>query len=118
MIATPLPILDNIIENKPKVKNEDGDITITASYAIFYKDDESETPASVAGFEFLYSSFYRNFMKITERNKEKSEVSFELLTVVNAVYQQMKHKHKISAMVIRSSKRMKEEILMDKREIG
>ncbi|CAH1639873.1 unnamed protein product [Spodoptera littoralis] len=47
VVATPLPVLDDIIKNPPKVINEDGDITLTASYAIFYKDETSETPASV-----------------------------------------------------------------------
>ncbi|KAG6450470.1 voltage-dependent calcium channel subunit alpha-2/delta-3 isoform X2 [Manduca sexta] len=65
VIATPLPILDDIIEKKPPIENEDGDITITASYAIFYKDNEFETPASVVGFEYSYLQFYERFMEIT-----------------------------------------------------
>ncbi|XP_028034568.1 voltage-dependent calcium channel subunit alpha-2/delta-4-like isoform X1 [Bombyx mandarina] len=65
VISTPLPILDDIIQNKPPVQNEDGDITVTSTYAIFYKDGESETPASVVGFEYSYLSFYDRFMEIT-----------------------------------------------------
>lgn len=65
VVATPLPILDDIIKNPPKVINPDGDITLTASYAIFYKDGDSGTPASVVGFQFSYLEFYERFLQIT-----------------------------------------------------
>ncbi|CAH0592660.1 unnamed protein product [Chrysodeixis includens] len=65
VVATPLPILDDIIQNPPSVINEDGDITLTTSYAIFYKDYKSETPASVVGFQFSYLKFYERFLHIT-----------------------------------------------------
>ncbi|KAH9641729.1 hypothetical protein HF086_003855 [Spodoptera exigua] len=65
VVATPLPVLDDIIKNPPKVINEDGDITLTASYAIFYKDETSETPASVVGFQYSYLKFYERFLEIT-----------------------------------------------------
>lgn len=61
VIATPLPILDKIIKHKPKVQNDDGDITVTASYAIFYKDLNISTPASVVGFQFSYKNFVKQF---------------------------------------------------------
>jgi hypothetical protein len=64
VIATPLPILDEIIESKPVLDKED--IMMTASYAIFYKDGESETPASVVGFEFSFLSFQKRFHEITK----------------------------------------------------
>lgn len=66
VIATPLPVLDKIIKDDPPVQNEDGDITITATYAIFYKDGDSETPASVVGFQYSYLSFFERFKNITE----------------------------------------------------
>lgn len=66
MIATRLPILDDTIMSAPPVKNEDGDITITSSYAIFYKDGESETPASVVGFQYSYLNFFDRFIKLTK----------------------------------------------------
>lgn len=66
VVATPLPFLDKTIKNPPPVRNEDEDITITASYAIFYKDGESETPASVVGFQYSYNSFFERFKSITE----------------------------------------------------
>ncbi|KAJ8736160.1 hypothetical protein PYW08_006816 [Mythimna loreyi] len=65
VVATPLPVLDDIIKNPPKVINADGDITITSSYAIFYKDGNSETPASVVGFQYSYLKFYERFLQIT-----------------------------------------------------
>lgn len=63
VVATKLPILDKTITSKPPEENKD--ITITASYAIFYKDGNSETPASVVGFQFVYSGFYKKFLQIT-----------------------------------------------------
>ncbi|CAB3256391.1 unnamed protein product [Arctia plantaginis] len=66
VVATPLPILDDVIKTKPKVINEDGDITLTASYAIFYKDGNSSTPASVVGFQYSYLKFYERFLQITK----------------------------------------------------
>lgn len=74
MIATRLPILDDIIVDKTSVKNDDGDITITASYAIFYKDGDSETPASVVGFEYSFLSFYKRFLHMTESTRNRNEV--------------------------------------------
>lgn len=76
VIATRLPILDDIIEQKYKtpVENDDGDITITASYAIFYKDGDSETPASVVGFEYSFLSFYERFLNMTESAMNGNEV--------------------------------------------
>lgn len=65
VVATPLPVLDDIIEKPPQVINDDGDITLTASYAIFYKDGNSETPASVVGFQYSYLKFYERFLEIT-----------------------------------------------------
>lgn len=65
VISTPLPILDDIIKDPPSVV-KDGDITITASYAIFYKDAESETPASVVGFEYSFHNFYSRFLELTK----------------------------------------------------
>ncbi|XP_053615733.1 voltage-dependent calcium channel subunit alpha-2/delta-4 isoform X2 [Plodia interpunctella] len=70
VVATRLPILDEIIKERPPVQNEDGDITMTASYAIFYKDGESETPASVVGFQFSYLSFQKRFAEITNMTTE------------------------------------------------
>ncbi|KPI95038.1 Voltage-dependent calcium channel subunit alpha-2/delta-4 [Papilio xuthus] len=72
VVATNLPVLDKTIINKPKVANNDGDITITASYAIFYKDGNSETPASVVGVQFVYSGFYKKFLEITNTTTEFS----------------------------------------------
>lgn len=65
VISTPLPILDDIIKDVPSVENEDGDITITASHAIFYKDGMYITPASVVGFEYSYEHFYSRFLELT-----------------------------------------------------
>lgn len=80
VIATRLPILDDIIVNKTKVENEDGDITITATYAIFYKDGDSETPASVVGFEYSFLSFKERFLHITESTKKnKNEVRLHII---------------------------------------
>ncbi|XP_045495247.1 voltage-dependent calcium channel subunit alpha-2/delta-3 [Colias croceus] len=73
VIATPLPILDTTISSRPSIRNEEDDITITASYAIFYKDGNSETPAGVVGFQFLYSNFYEIFQNIT--NKDGDELA-------------------------------------------
>ncbi|KAL4716963.1 hypothetical protein ACJJTC_012774 [Scirpophaga incertulas] len=70
VIATPLPILDEIIEPKPPI-DRNGDITMTASHAIFYKDGESETPASVVGFEFSFLSFQKRFHEITKVTPDK-----------------------------------------------
>ncbi|CAG9796424.1 unnamed protein product [Diatraea saccharalis] len=70
VIATPLPNLDEIIESKV-VPDKDKDITMTASYAIFYKDGESETPASVVGFEFSFESFQKRFFEITKITSDK-----------------------------------------------
>ncbi|XP_072941901.1 voltage-dependent calcium channel subunit alpha-2/delta-4 [Epargyreus clarus] len=68
VIATPLRILDDTIQNRPNIENDDGDITITASYAIFYKDGKSETPAAVVGFQYQYSNFRDIFFNMTNRN--------------------------------------------------
>lgn len=65
VIATTLPILDDIIKKKPVLINEDGDIILTASYAIFYKDGNYSTPASVVGFQYSYLKFYERFLHIT-----------------------------------------------------
>lgn len=65
VVATNLPILDETIINRPSVLREDGDITITATYAIFYKDGDSETPASVVGFQYSYLQFYERFKELT-----------------------------------------------------
>ncbi|PZC75536.1 hypothetical protein B5X24_HaOG205963 [Helicoverpa armigera] len=73
VVATPLPVLDDIIKNPPKVINEDGDITITSSYAIFYKDGNSETPASVVGFQYSYLKFYERFLQITNIDVDGSK---------------------------------------------
>lgn len=75
-MATPLPILDDIIKTKPKVINEDGDITLTASYAIFYKDGNSSTPASVVGFQYSYLKFYERFLQITKEFTLDESVSY------------------------------------------
>lgn len=69
VIATPLPVLDDAILSPPPVQNEDGDITITASYALFYKDGDSETPASVVGFQYSYLNFFDRFLKLTKGSK-------------------------------------------------
>ncbi|XP_037968616.2 voltage-dependent calcium channel subunit alpha-2/delta-3 isoform X1 [Plutella xylostella] len=69
VIATPLPVLDDTIQDEPSVENEEGDITITASYAIFYKDGNSETPASVVGFQFSYLNFISRFLSITNKTE-------------------------------------------------
>ncbi|KAI8438780.1 hypothetical protein MSG28_011164 [Choristoneura fumiferana] len=71
VVATPLPVLDTTIVN-PTPVIQDGDITITASYAIFYKDSNIETPASVVGFQFSYLHFRDRFMKIIESVDDKS----------------------------------------------
>ncbi|XP_026759265.2 voltage-dependent calcium channel subunit alpha-2/delta-4 [Galleria mellonella] len=71
VIATPLPILDESIKKRPSVLNKDGDITVTSSYAIFYKDGESETPASVVGFQYSYLKFQERFQEITNETSEK-----------------------------------------------
>lgn len=71
VIATPLPVLDKTINSPPSVLNKDGDVTITASHAIFYKDDKSETPASVVGFQFSYKKFTERFINITKAYNEE-----------------------------------------------
>lgn len=81
VIATKLPSLDEIITTDTPVQNLDGDITITASYAIFYKDGDSETPASVVGFEYSFQSFYDRFLEITETGRGKSDVSIRNFVV-------------------------------------
>ncbi|GBP42128.1 hypothetical protein EVAR_21132_1 [Eumeta japonica] len=73
VISTPLPILDDIIDKRPPVVNDDGDITMTASYAIFYKDGvgpSSETPASVVGFQFSYLSLFEVFSELTNTGQD------------------------------------------------
>ncbi|XP_075975243.1 ca[2+] channel Muscle-specific alpha2/delta subunit isoform X2 [Anticarsia gemmatalis] len=75
VVATPLPILDDIIQKKPSVINEDGDITLTASYAIFYKDGNSSTPASVVGFQFSYLRFYDRFINITNTSDGSDDLT-------------------------------------------
>ncbi|XP_063616481.1 voltage-dependent calcium channel subunit alpha-2/delta-3-like [Cydia splendana] len=72
VVATRLPILDQSIKDRPSVKNDDGDITITASYAIFYKDKGIDTPASVVGFQFSYKHFWQSFSEITKSVGGKS----------------------------------------------
>ncbi|CAG4977830.1 unnamed protein product [Parnassius apollo] len=72
VVATKLPVLDKTIINKPPVVDESGDITFTASNAIFYKDGNSETPASVVGFQFVYSGFYKKFLEITSTRDDFS----------------------------------------------
>ncbi|XP_023935814.1 voltage-dependent calcium channel subunit alpha-2/delta-3 [Bicyclus anynana] len=69
VIATKLPVLDKIIKSRPPVANKDGDIIITASYAIFYKDGDSKTPAAVVGFQYMFSNFQDIFFKMTESTK-------------------------------------------------
>lgn len=81
VIATPLPVLDEIIENPPKVENDDGDITIRVSYAIFYKDDNYKTPASVVGFEFSYLQFYERFQEITNVSTSGTKVRVDVIIV-------------------------------------
>lgn len=68
VISTNLPVLDDTIKSPPRIENEDGDITVTSSYAIFYKDGESETPAAVVGFQFMYSNFQEIFFNMTKNN--------------------------------------------------
>ncbi|XP_045449056.1 voltage-dependent calcium channel subunit alpha-2/delta-3 [Melitaea cinxia] len=70
VISTNLPVLDDTIKSPPRIENEDGDITVTSSYAIFYKDGESETPAAVVGFQFMYSNFQEIFFNMTKNNDE------------------------------------------------
>lgn len=78
VVATPLPVLDDTIVSRPSIENDDGDITVTASYAIFYKDGNSETPAAVVGFQFLYSNLYDVFYGIT-KNSKVSNAHFVML---------------------------------------
>ncbi|XP_034830585.1 voltage-dependent calcium channel subunit alpha-2/delta-3 [Maniola hyperantus] len=66
VIATNLPVLDKSIKSRPAITNTDGDIIVTASYAIFYKDGDSETPAAVVGFQYMFSNFQEIFFKMTE----------------------------------------------------
>lgn len=68
VISTNLPVLDDTIKSPPRIENDDGDITVTSSYAIFYKDGESETPAAVVGFQFMYSNFQEIFFNMTKNN--------------------------------------------------
>ncbi|XP_063616457.1 voltage-dependent calcium channel subunit alpha-2/delta-4-like isoform X1 [Cydia splendana] len=69
VVASPLPVLDPAIKYRPPVINEFGDVTLTASYAIFYTENSSDTPASVVGFQFSHSQFRNRFMDIsTEEN--------------------------------------------------
>ncbi|CAH2102250.1 unnamed protein product [Euphydryas editha] len=70
VISTNLPVLDDTIKSPPPIENDDGDITVTSSYAIFYKDGESETPAAVVGFQFMYSNFQEIFFNMTKNNEE------------------------------------------------
>ncbi|XP_028158814.1 voltage-dependent calcium channel subunit alpha-2/delta-4 isoform X1 [Ostrinia nubilalis] len=70
VISTPLPILDEIVQ-KGMEFDKNGDIVMTASYAIFYKDGDSETPASVVGFEFSFLSFQKRFLEITGRTSDE-----------------------------------------------
>lgn len=81
VVATPLPILDDIIKDPPSVMNEDGDITLTASYAIFYKDGNSETPASVVGFQFSYLNFSERFLNITNITLDGTKVTYIFLHI-------------------------------------
>lgn len=73
VIATKLPVLDDSIKS-PLMKNEDGDGVVTASYAIFYRDYKSETPAAVVGFQYLYSNFHDVFFSMTGKNVRDDEV--------------------------------------------
>lgn len=75
VIATKLPVLDDSIKSPPHIKNEDGDIVVTASYAIFYRDYKSETPAAVVGFQYLYSNFHEIFFSMTGKNTDDNGVS-------------------------------------------
>lgn len=84
VIATNLPILDETIINRPSVIKEDGDITITSSYAIFYKDGNSETPASVVGFQYSYLQFYERFVELTA-DHEGDKVLESKLSVGNSL---------------------------------
>ncbi|KAI5644965.1 neuronal voltage-dependent calcium channel alpha 2acd domain-containing protein [Phthorimaea operculella] len=74
VVGTKLPVLDQIVRNEPEVINKDGDITVTTSYALFYKDGESETPASVVGTQFSYLKFVERFNElqdlVTHNDKE------------------------------------------------
>lgn len=74
VIATSLPVLDKTMSNSNKDGDIDGDKKFTASYAIFYKDGESETPASVVGFQFSYKSFIERFLKLTKSRHPELEV--------------------------------------------
>lgn len=89
VIATKLPVLDKMIASRPPVANDDGDIIITASYAIFYKDGDSKTPAAVVGFQFMFSNFQDIFFKMTE----STEVRIRCLKI-------NKESKKMSAIVI------------------
>lgn len=70
VVATPLPVLDTTILHRDPVI-QDNDITITASYAIFYKDGNNETPASVVGFQFSYLHFRDRFIEIIKSMDDK-----------------------------------------------
>lgn len=74
VIATKLPVLDDSIKSPPPIENEDGDVIVTASYAIFYRDYKSETPAAVVGFQYLQSNFHDIFFSITGKNIRDGEV--------------------------------------------
>lgn len=78
VISTNLPVLDDTIKSPPRIENDDGDITVTSSYAIFYKDGESETPAAVVGFQFMYSNFQEIFFNMTKNN----DVSVNYITYI------------------------------------
>lgn len=90
VIATPLPILDKIIKHRPRVQNDDGDITVTASYAIFYKDLNISTPASVVGFQFSYKKFVKQFKTLVCHDKVH-RISFIKNIVGTFTYRQARH---------------------------
>lgn len=75
--------------------NDDGDITITASYAIFYKDGDSETPASVVGFEYSFRSFIKRFQQITESTMNKNDVSTSFAIAYDFLQLSKKHRNHI-----------------------
>lgn len=47
--------------------NEDEDMKVTASHAIFPRDGGIEAPGSVVGFQFSQSMMYARFMEITSK---------------------------------------------------
>lgn len=48
-------------------EQENEELQVTASNAIFPKDGELEAPALVVGFQFSHSLMYKRFMEITSK---------------------------------------------------